>query len=62
MLFKKKQQSRFQFAQSLDPAVKSAFSGLLDWDEIEVPEKIQDLIEKNIRTLSNNSLQQKSVI
>ncbi len=25
-----------------------------DWDEIEVPAKIQDLIERNIRTLSNS--------
>lgn len=57
MLFKKKQQSRFQFAQSLDPMKTAVFSGL-DWDEIEVPAKIQDLIERNIRTLSNNSLQQ----
>lgn len=54
MLFKKKEKSRFQFAQSLDP-IKSAFTGF-DWDEIEVPAKIQDLIEKNIRTLSNNSM------
>ena len=30
-----------------------------DWDEIEVPAKIQDLIERNIRTLSN-SLSSKS--
>jgi len=40
--------------------MKSAFTGF-DWDEIEVPAKIQDLIEKNIRTLSNNSLQPKSL-
>jgi hypothetical protein len=32
-----------------------------DWDEIEVPAKIQDLIERNIRTLSN-SLSNKSDI
>ena len=25
-----------------------------DWDEIEVPASIQDLIERNIRTLSNS--------
>ncbi len=48
MLFKKKQESRFQFAHSVDP-VKNC-----DWDEIEVPAKIQDLIERNIRTLSNS--------
>ena len=60
MLFSKKKESRFQFAQSVDP-IKSGFSGL-DWDEIEVPAKIQDLIERNIRTLSNNSsLQSKSL-
>ena len=37
-------------------------SGLngLDWDEIEVPAKIQDLILRNIRTLSNGSLQNKA--
>jgi hypothetical protein len=33
----------------------------LDWDEIEVPAKIYNLIERNIRTLSNNSIQHKSV-
>ena len=60
MLFKKKEKSRFQFAQSLDP-IKSAFTGC-DWDEIEVPAKIQDLIERNIRTLSNNSLQPKNAL
>ncbi len=50
MLFRKKQESRFQFAHSVDP-IKS---NLDDWDEIEVPAKIQDLIERNIRTLSNS--------
>ena len=50
MLFAKKQQSRFQFAHSVDP-IKTAVD---DWDEIEVPAKIQDLIERNIRTLSNS--------
>jgi hypothetical protein len=54
MLFDRKKDSRFQFAQSLDP-VPSALNAL-DWDEIEVPAKIQDLIERNIRTLSNGSL------
>lgn len=48
MFFKKKAESRFQFAHSVDP-IKSC-----DWDEIEVPAKIQDLIERNIRTLSNS--------
>ena len=53
LLFKKKQESRFQFAHSVDPGFK--YSGNdPDWDEIEVPAKIQDLIEKNIRTLSNS--------
>ena len=56
MLFRKKQESRFQFAHSVDP-IKSAD----DWDEIEVPAKIQDLIERNIRTLSN-SLSSKSEV
>ena len=54
MLFKKKQESRFNFAHSVDP-IKSC-----DWDEIEVPAKIQDLIERNIRTLSN-SISNKSI-
>lgn len=49
MLFKKKQESRFNFAHSVDP-IKSCF----DLDEIEVPANIQDLIERNIRTLSNS--------
>jgi hypothetical protein len=49
MFFRKKQESRFQFAHSVDP-IKSVD----DWDEIEVPAKIQDLIERNIRTLSNS--------
>lgn len=49
MFLRKKQESRFQFAHSVDP-IKSAD----DWDEIEVPAKIQDLIDKNIRTLSNS--------
>ncbi len=34
MLFKRKQESRFQFAHSVDP-IKSC-----DWDEIQVPAKI----------------------
>lgn len=34
MIFKKKVESRFQFAHSVDP-IKSC-----DWDEIEVPAKI----------------------
>lgn len=50
MIFKKKAESRFQFAHSVDP-IKST-----DWDEIDVPAKIQDLIERNIRTLSNSSI------
>ena len=49
MLFRKKQESRFNFAHSVDP-IKSCF----DLDEIEVPANIQDLIERNIRTLSNS--------
>ena len=48
MIFNKKQESRFQFAHSVDP-IKSC-----DLDEIEVPANIQDLIERNIRTLSNS--------
>lgn len=32
----------------MDPIIKC------DWDEIQVPAKIQDLIERNIRTLSNS--------
>lgn len=56
--FKKSQDSRFQFAKSLDPII-SGFSSF-DWDEIDVPAKIQDMIELNIRTLSNNSLQNTS--
>jgi hypothetical protein len=48
MLFKRKQESRFHFAHSVDP-IKTT-----DWDEIEVPATIQDLIERNIRTLSNS--------
>ena len=48
MFFKKKQESRFQFAHSVDPIKQS------DLEEIEVPAKIQDLIERNIRTLSNS--------
>ena len=48
MLFKRKQESRFQFAHSVDP-IKSC-----DWDEIEVPAKIQDLIRESMRTLSNS--------
>lgn len=57
MIFRKKQESRFQFAHSVDPIKSNAD----DWDEIEVPAKIQDLIERNIRTLSN-SLSNKSEI
>ena len=53
LIFRKKQESRFYFAHSVDPGFKSQ-SNDLDWDEIEVPDKIQDLIEKNIRTLSNS--------
>ena len=34
MLFKRKQESRFQFAHSVDP-IKSC-----DWDEIDVPARI----------------------
>ena len=49
MIFRQKQESRFQFAHSVDP-IKSQ----CDLDEIEVPARIQDLIERNIRTLSNS--------
>lgn len=48
MIFRKKCESRFNFAHSVDP-IKSC-----DLDEIEVPGRIQDLIERNIRTLSNS--------
>jgi len=50
MFLRKKQESRFQFAHSVDPIKQSAD----DWDEIELPDKIQDLIDRNIRTLSNS--------
>lgn len=43
----------------MDPAKTGQLSGY-DWEEIEVPAKIQDLIERNIRTLSNNSIHNKS--
>jgi len=48
MLFKRKQESRFQFARSVDPTKQN------DWDEIQVPVQIQALLERNIRTLSNS--------
>ena len=48
MILQRKQESRFHFAHSVDP-IKTC-----DWDEIDVPARIQDLIERNIRTLSNS--------
>lgn len=56
-IFKKKQVSRFKFAHSVDPIKNlqkqiSMFED--DGEEIQVPKSIQDLIERNIRTLSNS--------
>ena len=52
-IFQKKKESRFKFAHSVDPltAQQTMFG---DDDEMEVPQKIQDLIERGIRTLSNS--------
>ncbi len=58
-------QSRFQFAHSVDPVKKEATnfkfgfgcapaSSEVDKDEIVVPMKIQELIQRSIRTLSNS--------
>jgi len=33
---------------------KYGFSTIFDGEEIQVPKSIQDLIEKNIRTMSNS--------
>ena len=52
-IFKSKQQSRFKFAHSVDP-IKSLQKQLEDEEEIQVPKNIQDLIVRNIRTLSNS--------
>jgi len=49
MIFKHKSESMFNFARSQDPNKSNA----ADMDEIHVPESIQDLIERNIRSLSN---------
>jgi hypothetical protein len=56
-IFKKKQESRFKFAHSVDPIKnlqKQISMFVDDGDEIQVPKSIQDLIERNIRTLSNS--------
>ena len=57
-------QSRFNFAHSLDPIKKQgggfkfgfgcATSSEVDKDEIMVPMKVQELIHRSIRTLSNS--------
>lgn len=58
--FKKKQISRFKFAHSVDPLNAKNIQKQIyffeddDGDEIQVPKSIQDLIERNIRTLSNS--------
>ncbi len=48
MIFKHNSESRFTFARSVDPSKYN------DLEEIHVPENIQDLIERNIRSLSNS--------
>lgn len=59
-IFKKKQVSRFKFAHSVDPlnAKNLQKQGIStfdeDGDEIQVPKSIQDLIDRNLRTLSNS--------
>ena len=56
--FKKKQISRFKFAHSVDPLNAKNWSKQIedqeDGDEIQVPKNIQELIERNIRTMSNS--------
>ena len=57
-------QSRFQFAHSLDPVKKdggfkfgfgcAATSSEVDKEELLVPLKVQELIHRSIRTLSNS--------
>ena len=49
-LFKKNKSSRFKFAQSVAPMFKNAE----DEDVIQVPIRIQELIERGIRTVSHS--------
>ena len=62
-IFQKKKESRFKFAHSVDPLNAKNLQGRIDDDdEIEVPKKIQDLIERGIRTLSNSLSTVKSTV
>ena len=54
-LFKKKQESRFKFAHSVDPLnCKNIPKIAEDDEEIQVPKNIQELIMRGIRTVSNS--------
>jgi capsid protein len=56
-IFQKKKESRFKFAHQVAHSVDPWQANqkiIEDEDEIQVPKKIQDLIERGIRTLSHS--------
>lgn len=53
-MFGRKKESRFKFAHSVVHHSVDPARMVEDEEEIEVPKKIQDLIERGIRTVSHS--------